>query len=150
MARVVRPGGRVAIFEGDTDGCLINHPDRELTRRVVTSGTDDTTVDGQLARRLPGLLLEAGLEDIRAHAFTTLERDPNGFFAERCVRWATGAAQAGAISAAERDRWLEALRQEQAAGRYLVAQIQILAWGHRPVIVEREILSAPKSKSGLL
>ena len=92
------------------------------------TGTDDTTVDGQLARRLPGLLLEAGLEDVRAQAFTTLERDPNGFFAERCVRWAT----AGAISAAERDRWLAALRQEQAIGRYLVAQIQILAWGHRP------------------
>jgi SAM-dependent methyltransferase len=132
MTRVVRPGGRVAVFEGDTDGCLINHPDRELTRRVVMSGTDDTNLDGQLARRLPGVLLEAGLENVHAQAFTTLERDPNGFFAERCVRWATGAAHTGAISAAERDRWLEALRQEQVADRYLVAQIQILAWGYRP------------------
>ena len=63
----------------------------------------------------------------------TLDLDPDGFFAERCVRWATTAAQAGAISADERDRWLEALQQEQAAGRYLVAQIQILAWGRRPI-----------------
>ena len=133
MARVVRPGGRVAVFEGDTDGCLINHPDRELTRRIVSSGTDDTTVDGQLARRLPGLLREAGLENVRAQAFTTLDLDPDGFFAERCVRWATTAAQAGTISSEERGRWLDALQQEQAAGRYLVAQVQILAWGRRPM-----------------
>ena len=134
MARVVRPGGRVAVFEGDTDGCLINHPHRELTRRIIASGTDDHTIDGQLARRLPGLMLEAGLEDIQAQAFTTLERDPTGFLAERCERWATGAAQVGAITSFERDRWLEALHQEQAAGRYLMAQIQILAWGHRPAV----------------
>ena len=133
MARVVRPGGRVAVFEGDTDSCLINHPDRELTRRIVASGTDDTTVDGQLARRLPGLLRGAGLEDVQAQAFTTLDLDPNGFYAERCVRWATTAAQAGTISSVERDRWLEAFEQEQAAGRYLVAQVQILAWGRRPM-----------------
>jgi SAM-dependent methyltransferase len=133
MVRVVRPGGRVAVFEGDTDGCLINHPDRELTRRIVASGTDDRTVDGQLARRLPGLLREAGLEDVRAQAFTTLDLDPNGFLAARCERWATGAAQAGTISPDEKDQWLTALRQEQVAGRYLVAQVQILAWGRRPL-----------------
>jgi SAM-dependent methyltransferase len=132
MARVVKPGGRVAVFEGDTEGFLINHPDRELTRRIVVSGTDDTTADGRLARRLPGLLLEAGLENVGARAFTTLERDPNGYFGERCVRWADAAAAAGAISAGERDAWLEALRREQAAGRYLAAQMQVLAWGYRP------------------
>jgi SAM-dependent methyltransferase len=134
MARVVRPGGRVAVFEGDTDGCLINHPDRELTRRVIVAGTDYQTVDGQLARRLPGLLVEAGLEDVRAQAFTTLDRDPEGYFAPRCVRWANAAARSGLISPAERDRWLEGLRGEMAAGRYLVAQVQILAWGRRPIV----------------
>jgi len=133
LARVVRPGGRVAVFEGDTDGLLINHPDRALTRRIVASGTDDTTVDGQLARRVPGLMLEAGLEDVQARAFTTIERDPNGFYANLCDRRAATAAQAGAITDEERDRWLEAFHAEQAAGRYLAAQVQILTWARRPM-----------------
>lgn len=133
MARVARPGGRVAVFEGDTDNCLINHPDSELTRQIVASGTDDTTVDGQLARRLPGLVRDAGLEDVRAQTFTILDLDPDGFYAERCVRWATGAAQAGTISPDECDSWLDAFKQGQAAGHCLVAQIQILAWGRRPL-----------------
>ena len=41
--------------------------------------------------------------DVRAQAFTTLDLDPDGFFAERCVRWANTAAQAGTISTRERD-----------------------------------------------
>jgi SAM-dependent methyltransferase len=132
LARVVRPGGRVAVFEGDTDGCLINHPDRVLTRRIVASGTDNNNVDGQLARRVPGLLHEAGLEDIQVRAFTTVDRDPAGYYSQRCVNWAKAAARTGAISPEESDRWIEALLEEQAAGRYLVAQVQILAWGRRP------------------
>jgi SAM-dependent methyltransferase len=133
LARVVREGGRVAVFEGDTDGCLINHPDRALTRRIVASGTDNNNIDGQLARRLPGLLHEAGLEEIGVQAFTTVDRDPAGYYSQRCVNWAKAAARVGAISPVERDRWVDSLMAEQAAGRYLVAQVQILAWGRRPM-----------------
>jgi SAM-dependent methyltransferase len=133
LARVVKPGGRVAVFEGDADGCLINHPDRQLTRRIVASGSDNNNIDGQLARRLPGLMVEVGLVDVQAQAFTTIDRDPNGYYFQRCERWAIMAAQVDAISRDERDRWLEALKAEQAAGRYLVAQVQILAWGRRPL-----------------
>ena len=131
LARVVKPGGRVAVFEGDADGCLINHPDRQLTRRIVASGSDNNNVDGQLARRLPGLMIEAGLVEVQAQAFTTIDRDPNGYYFQRCERWAIMAAELDAISPEERDRWIEALKAEQAAGRYLVAQVYILAWGRR-------------------
>jgi hypothetical protein len=130
---LARPGGRVAVFEGDTDGCLINHPDRQLTRRIVASGSDNNNIDGQLARRLPGLMVEAGLIDVQAQAFTTIDRDPNGYTFQRCERWAIMAAELGAVSPEERDRWIEALKAEQAAGCYLVAQVYILAWGRRPL-----------------
>jgi SAM-dependent methyltransferase len=133
LARVAKPGGRVAVFEGDVDGCLINHPDRALTRRIVASGSDNNNIDGQLARRLPGLLHEARLDDIQVQAFTTVDRDPNGYYSQRCVNWAKAAARVGVISPEERDQWIEALMLEQAAGRYLVAQVQILAWGRRPL-----------------
>ena len=104
LARVVKPGGRVVVFEGDADGCLINHPDRQLTRRIVASGCDNNNIDGQLARRLPGLMVETGLVDVQAQAFTTIDRDPNGYYFQRCERWAIVASQVGAISADERDR----------------------------------------------
>jgi SAM-dependent methyltransferase len=61
MARVVRPGGRVGIFDFDGDSLLISHPDRALTRRIVAAFSDHAAVDGWLVRRLPGLLSQAGL-----------------------------------------------------------------------------------------
>ena len=42
MARVVRSGGRVGIFDFDGDSLVISHPDRALTRRIVAAFSDAT------------------------------------------------------------------------------------------------------------
>ena len=55
MARVVRPGGRVGVFDLDTDMTTVTHPDRALTRRIVAAASDSSAVDGWLSRRLPSL-----------------------------------------------------------------------------------------------
>src|SRR5207249_4320868 len=119
LVRVVRPGGRVAVFDRDTDSLLIAHPDRLLTRRIVAAYSDHGSVDGWLGRRLPGLLAEAGLVGIQVRAFTPLERDPTGFYGGMVERAAMIAAETGAISPNERDYWLQALRAEIAAGSFL-------------------------------
>ena len=69
MARVVRVGGRVGIFDFDGDSLLISHPDRALTRRIVAAFSDHAAVDGWLVRRLPGLLRRAGLAHVETRAF---------------------------------------------------------------------------------
>jgi SAM-dependent methyltransferase len=135
MVRVTRPGGRVAVFERDTDASIISHPDRETTRRIVQAGSDYSTVDGWLARRMPGLFVQAGLEDVRVQAFTPFERDPAGFYG--MLLWSRRietALQVGAISEAEARRWLEQLEVEQEAGRFLAGQVQIFTWGVRPLV----------------
>src|SRR5207245_1502367 len=35
LVRVARPGGRVGVLERDNESFILNHPDRELTRRIV-------------------------------------------------------------------------------------------------------------------
>ena len=132
FARVTRPGGRVAVFDRDPDSFIIAHPDRALTRRVVAAFSDHASVDGWLARRLPGLFAEAGLHDVRVRAFTPLVTDAEGFYAGAALRAAAVAVQAEAISEQERQRWVEALRAEQAAGRFVAGMTHLLVWGTRP------------------
>jgi ubiquinone/menaquinone biosynthesis C-methylase UbiE len=132
MVRVTRPGGRVGIFDFDGDGVVLAHPDRDLTRRIVAAASDHSSVDSWLVRRLPGLLADAGLVDVRARAFMPLEREPGGFYAGLAERSAETAEKAGAITSAERARWVADLRQTQETGRFLGGRLHIFVWGTRP------------------
>jgi SAM-dependent methyltransferase len=132
LVRVVRPGGRVGVFDLDTDSLIIAHPDRVLTRRVVAAHSDHGVVDGWLGRRLPGCLAAAGLAGVRVRAFTPLEREPDGFYAGVAERAAELAVQTGALTEAERARWLAALDEERAAGRFLAGRTHLFAWGVKP------------------
>jgi SAM-dependent methyltransferase len=132
MARVVRPGGRVGIFDLDADSLVVSHPDRALTRRIVAAFSDHATVDGWLVRRLPGLLGQAGLTHVAARAFLPLEQEPDGFYGRVAGRAAEVAAETGAITESERQRWLDALRAEQDAGRFLGGRVHIFCWGVKP------------------
>jgi ubiquinone/menaquinone biosynthesis C-methylase UbiE len=132
LVRVVRPTGRVGIFDLDGDGVILAHPDRALTRRIVAASADHLLVNGWLGRRLPALLTEAGLTSVGVRAFTPVERDPAGFYAKLAERRAAVAVQAGAITENEERGWLAALRAEQAAGRFLAGQTHLFVWGIRP------------------
>ena len=130
MVRVTRPGGRVAVFDFDSDSTLIAHPDRDLTRRIVRAFSDYGAVDGWLVRSLPGLFRDLGLEDIRARGFMPLESD--GYYAKLPERAAEVARAAGEITAEEEARWLAALRAHVAAGRFLGGRLHLLVWGTKP------------------
>ncbi len=132
MLRVLRPGGRIGIFDMDVSSWIIAHPDRELTRRVGAVGSM-VAIDGVFARRLPGLLEAAGVEDVKVRAFTPLERDANGFYAKHAERWAGVALEVGAISEEEHGRWIAGLHEEQAAGRYFAGLTHLFIWGRLPV-----------------
>jgi ubiquinone/menaquinone biosynthesis C-methylase UbiE len=132
MARVVRPGGRVGVFDLDTDSLIIAHPDRGMTRRMVAAHSDNGVTNGWLGRRLPGLFGAAGLERIEVRAFTPLERDPRGFYAGVAERAAEIAVQTGLVSEAERQQWLAELRAEADAGRFLAGRTHLFVWGVRP------------------
>lgn len=129
MVRVTRPGGRVGVFDVDGDLTLFAHPDRELTRRIVTAYSDLGWVNGLYARSLPGLLAGLGIVNVRVRGFMPLES--GGYYANRAERSAEAAAQAGMISKEEQARWLQVLRAEIAAKRFLGGQLHLFVWGTR-------------------
>ena len=132
LARVTRPSGRVGVFDLDTDMTAFTHPDRALTRRIVAAASDATAVDGWLARRLPSLFQQVGLEDVRVRDFFPLETDPQGFYAGMADRAADAAMKAGAITDAERGTWLEALHAQRARGPVVAGRLHIFVQGRKP------------------
>jgi len=132
LARVLRPGGRVGVFDLDTDMTAFTHSDRALTRRIVAASSDALAVDGWLARRLPSLFEQAGLEDVRVRGFFPLETDPRSFYANLAERSADAAVKAGAITEAERSTWLDALHAQRARGPIIAGRLHIFVRGRKP------------------
>jgi len=96
MARVVKPGGVVAVLDGDTDGsfpCLPWSPEFEHVLRAAAlraqrenfGGTLPYAFEGYIGRRLLRLLREAGLVEGRMRAVTQVESGPLSAHAEAAL-----------------------------------------------------------------
>lgn len=130
IVRVTRPGGRVGVFDVDGDLTLFAHPDRELTRRIVTVYSDQGWVNSWLVRELPARLANLGIVNVKTRGFMPVET--GGYYATRAERCAEAAARSGAITSDEQARWLQALRAEIAGKRFLGGQVHLFVWGTRP------------------
>jgi ubiquinone/menaquinone biosynthesis C-methylase UbiE len=132
LVRVLRPGGRLGVFDLDTDMTAFTHADRDLTRRIVAAASDATAVDGWLVRRMPSLFQRAGIVDIRARGFFPLETDPKSFYGSMADRCADTALKAGAITESERDAWLRAFHEQGMHGPIIAGRLHIFVWGYKP------------------
>ena len=130
IIRVTKRGGRVGIFDLDGDGLLVSHPDRQTTRRIVGAFSDHSSVNGQLARMLPGILSERGLQNVQARGFMSLERG-QGFYASMVERAAQTAAKAGAITEGEAQSWIGELHAQLRRGQFMGGRLHIFVWGKR-------------------
>ena len=132
LVRVLRGGGRLGVFDLDTDMTTFTHPDRALTRRIVAAASDATAVNGWLARQLPLLFQRAGMADVRVRGFFPLETDRRSFYASMADRSAEVAVKAGAVTEAEGRAWLEAFHEQGAKGPIVAGRLHIFVWGRKP------------------
>ncbi|HYZ52280.1 MAG TPA: methyltransferase domain-containing protein [Streptosporangiaceae bacterium] len=75
MARVTRPGGRVAVLEFDQGTAFLDHPDTETTRIILDTFTD-AAVHGWIGRQVPRLFRLAGLTDVSVTPLVILSNAP--------------------------------------------------------------------------
>ena len=132
LVRVLRLGGRLGVFDLDTDMTVFTHPDRILTRRIVAAASDATAVNGWLVRQLPLLFQRAGMVDVRARGFFPLETDLQSFYANMADRCAEVAVKAGVITEFERLAWLDAFHEQGAQGPIVAGRLHIFVWGRKP------------------
>jgi len=132
MARVTRPGGRVAVQDQDFGTFAAAHPDRALTDRIMTEVAARTYEEPYSGRRLPGLLRAVGLERVRlltdVYQDTTLEPYTKTFLERRAER----AVQFGIVDAATAQRWLDGFTALVAAGAFVMTMNFYGAVGDKP------------------
>lgn len=132
MARVTRPGGRVAVQDQDFGAVVVTHPERALTARILDGVVDRLYEEPFSGRRLPGLLREAGLGDVRVRTDvfqdTTLEPYTRTFLERR----AANAVRFGLVDAPTAQRWLDGFAPVARAGAFVFTVNYYGAVGVKP------------------
>ncbi len=105
-ARVARPGGSVAIFDGDFASLTFAHPDPAFAKAMDEALLMAVFTHPRVMRDLPRLLQQAGLEISATRAYIYAEIGTGSFFAGFAETYAPLVQRAGLMTARQVEDWL--------------------------------------------
>ncbi len=120
-ARVVRPGGSVAIFDGDYGSLTFGSSDPELGQAMERAIQSIIMSSPRVMRELPRLLPKAGLRLIATQAHVYAEAGSSTFLLNLAETYGPLAASAGLLPAADVDAWLADQRRSAKEGTFFAA-----------------------------
>ena len=118
MARITKPNGHVINVDQDGDTWVIDHPDRETTRRIVRFNSDQRFADGWMGRRMRRLFGECGLTNLSVEVWNHIDTDRSSYLFSSCVRLANAAVEKGYITFEQCTSWLQTLDELAARGQF--------------------------------
>ncbi len=132
MARVTRPGGRVALQDQDFGTIVLTHPDRNLTDRIVRGVAARVYEEPHSGRRLPGLLRAAGLEGVKLYTDVYQDTELEPYTKAFIERRAENAVKFGIADPATAQGWLDGFTALVAEGSFVMTVNYYGAVGTKP------------------
>jgi ubiquinone/menaquinone biosynthesis C-methylase UbiE len=120
LARVTRAGGRVGLQDQDFGLVGAAHPDRALTDRILDGVAARIYEEPYSGRRLPALLREAGLQEVRVLADVYQDTALTAFSRAFLERRAENAVRFGIVDAPTATRWLDGFNEYLARGAFVL------------------------------
>jgi ubiquinone/menaquinone biosynthesis C-methylase UbiE len=120
-ARVVRPGGTVAIFDIDPASLTFGTEDPEYGQRMERAIGDALLANPRLMRAMPLLLRRAGLELVGSLAWVIAEVGRGDFWLGALDSFLVLVPEAGALSVDEIQGFVDAQRRASAEGTFFAA-----------------------------
>jgi SAM-dependent methyltransferase len=121
MARVVRPGGTVVIFEGDYASLSYAFPDHGFGHQMDVALANATFNNPRIMRDLPRLLPEFGLKLTAAWGDAVVEVGNGSYFKSFMETYVPYVKQAGSLPAQAVDIWQHEQLQAMQNGTFFAA-----------------------------
>jgi ubiquinone/menaquinone biosynthesis C-methylase UbiE len=121
MARVVRRGGTIAIFDGDYASLTYAFPDHEFGRQMDEALAIASFNNPRIMRELPRMITKYGLEISSAWGDAVSEIGKGSYFKSFAETYAPYVANAGLLSADEVEMWLSAQREAMQTGVFFAS-----------------------------
>jgi hypothetical protein len=120
-ARVARPGGNVAVFDGDYGSWTFGCSDPALGSAMETGIVAAAVAQPRVMRDMPRLLRLAGLEMIDVLAFVYADVGSGRFFLGAAEAYGPIVAGAGLVPGGKVEAWLSEQRDAAAQGTFFSA-----------------------------
>src|SRR5215831_6705436 len=132
MVHVTRAGGMVAVQDQDFGTLALDHPDRDLTQRIMDGGVSRMYPDPFSGRTLYGRLARLGLRDVRlaVEVFQDTKLEP--YTHAMLSRRAENAVKLGIAAPRAAARWLAAVERLAAIGQFAFTLNYYAARGMKP------------------
>jgi len=132
-ARVLRPGGRIAAFDGDYATATVALADHDPLQACVSAMMAGSVTDRRVMRRLPALLRDGGLElsSTRSHGFA--DTGEGGYMLTVIDRGADMLAAAATIGEALAAALKAEARRRAAEGRFFGHIAYVSVQARKPV-----------------
>ncbi len=121
MARVVRPGGTVVVFDGDYASLTYAFADHVFGQQMDTALANATFNNPLIMRDLPRLLREHGLELAEAWGDAVAEIGSGSYFRSFAETYVPYVKRAEMLPEAVVDEWLRVQRQAMEDGTFFAA-----------------------------
>jgi ubiquinone/menaquinone biosynthesis C-methylase UbiE len=120
-ARVVRPGGWVAIFDGDYASWTFGGSDPELGKAMDEAIIATVVSKPRVMREMPRLMRDAGLERTETIGYIYADVGKGSFFPSAAEAYAPLVVRAGNLPAEQVEAWIADQRQLMADGVFFAA-----------------------------
>ncbi|MDH3379745.1 MAG: methyltransferase domain-containing protein [Gammaproteobacteria bacterium] len=121
MIRLSKPGGFVAIFDGDYASLTFSHPDAEKGKAIDELIISSIVTQSRILRQLPLFLKSSGLEIEKAFSYVVTDVGKAEFWASSVESMRKLLPAANAMSAEEADTWANDRSQESDNGTFFAS-----------------------------
>jgi ubiquinone/menaquinone biosynthesis C-methylase UbiE len=120
-ARVVKPGGRVGIFDSDFSTLAFNHPNPAQSKAYDDALINALVTNPRIMRQMPQVLRAAGLELIAAFRYVLADIGKADYWLASIESYRRLLPQGGTMTVEEAGAWADALRKDSEAGVFFGA-----------------------------
>lgn len=129
MIRVTRQ--TIMLLDQDYQTLVFENSNTALTRKILQHGADYNVLDGWCGRKLPGLLVRHGVQNVQCWPFVYAERDTQSYLITIAERFAALAANNGVVTDTEAKAWLQELYDRGADGTFFASLNYYFAFGEK-------------------
>ena len=129
LRRVVRTGGKVVVMDWDFETVAVDHPNRELTRRVLHWRCDHYGGNNWSGRQLWKHMAEGGFSSLKLLPVVSVARNAQDSLTLSLFRAAQVARDGGGITSSEYDAWVEEIRSALRTGCFFASIVYFIVSG---------------------